>query len=212
MSRRAVPVEMLPRERPGPAPDAPNDTPVLRTSRLELSFGRPEDADVLFPFVHGEEGRAVTDTLLWDGPDHPDELRAYFRGGGTQTFGSGGYHWLVRDRDGSITGEPGRAIGSIGIRPAGRPGAGDIGYWLAPPYWNRGLMAEAVAALVTHSFDHWGCTVVTADVFTFNPAGRRLLEKLGFRRVGEQAGRHTKRGEPVDCYLYEILPGQLRVD
>lgn len=194
---------------PGPAPDARNDTPQLLTARLELSFGRREDAEVLFPFVHGEAGRAVTDTLLWDGPETPEDIGGYFQEHANSTFEPDGFNWVIRDRDGSITGEPGRALGSIGIRPAGRRGEADIGYWIGPPYWNRGLMTEAVGTLVRHAFEHWGCTRVAADAFAVNTASQRLLEKLGFRKVAELPGYVVKRGEPVDGYRYDILPGEL---
>ncbi|MBT8203620.1 MAG: GNAT family N-acetyltransferase [Acidimicrobiia bacterium] len=192
---------------PGPEPDRPNDTPVLLTARLELSFGRREDADVLFPFVHGDDGRVVTDTLLWDGPERPDDIWEFLRMHATATFEPDGFNWVIRDRSGALTGEAGRAIGSIGIRPTGRRGEADIGYWIAPPYWNQGLMTEAVTALVRHAFEHWKCTLVSADAFTVNVASQRLLEKVGFRKVADQPGYLTKRGEPVDGYRYEILPG-----
>lgn len=194
---------------PGPAPDQTNDTPFLLTPHLELSFGRPEDAETLFPFVHGDAGRVVTDTLLWNGPAHPDEIWAFFRLHATATFQPDGFHWVIRDRSGSLSGQTGRALGSIGIRPTARRGEADIGYWIAPPYWNQGLMTEAVTALVRHAFEHWGFTLVAADAFAVNVASQRLLGKVGFRMVAEQPGYIIKRGEPVDGLRYEILPGEL---
>lgn len=47
---------------PGPDPNSTNNT-VLKTKRLELSFGSDQDAKDLLPFVHGEPGRKVTNTL-----------------------------------------------------------------------------------------------------------------------------------------------------
>ena len=193
----------------GPADDARNDAPHLLTPRLELSFGRDEDADVLFPFVHGEPGRAVTNTLQWDGPDRPDDLRGFFRLHGTGTFVPHGFHWLLRDRDGSLAGEAGRALGSIGIRRGREPGAGDIGYWIAPPYWGRGLMAEAIAALVDHAFDRLGFAAVEAQVYAFNARGLALLDKLGFRRVRPLPAYAVKRGRRVDGWQFSIAPGRL---
>ena len=194
---------------PGPAPHEPTDTALLQTARLELSFGRPDDADVLFPYVHGDAGRVVTDTQLWDGPESPDDIWTFFRQHATAPFEPDGFNWVIRDRSGTLTGEAGRAMGSLGIRPTSRPGEADIGYWIAPPYWNQGLMTEAGAALVRHAFEHWGCTLSSADAFTANVASQRLLEKVGFRKVAEQPGYLIKRGEPVDGCRYEILPGEL---
>jgi hypothetical protein len=63
---------------PGPDPNSTNNT-VLKTKRLELSFGSDQDARDLFPFVHGEPGRKVTNTLLWDGPETVEDIAGFFR-------------------------------------------------------------------------------------------------------------------------------------
>ena len=128
------------------APDARNDFPPMETERLELSFGTPDDAALLFPFVHGEEGRPVTDTLLWDGPDVVEDMTRFFDLHETGTFAEDGFHWVLRDRIGEITGEPRVPIGAIGLEPGKHDDECEIGYWLAPPYWGQGLMAEAITA------------------------------------------------------------------
>jgi len=186
------------------AADAINDTPVLVTPRLELSFGTAADADVIFPYVHGEAGRAVTDTLIWDGPEAPTELTAFFELHRTGTFAANGFHWLVRDRDGSLTGTTGHAIGAIGMRSTDDPDMCDIGYWLIPPLWGRGLMAEAIAVVVERAFGHWGFEAVGADVFSTNERSAALLLKLGFVRDGLMPDYNIKRGCPVDGVHYVL--------
>lgn len=178
--------------------DATNDTPVMTTQRLELSFGTPADAEVLFPYVHGDDGREVTDFLIWDGPAEPPEIASFFEVHSTGTFAEDGFHWLLRDRDGSLTGTAGEAIGAIGMRTTDDPTTCDIGYWLAPPFWGKGLMAEAIAAVVDRAFDHWGFAAVAADVFSTNDRSIGLLEKLGFERAGAMPAYNIKRGCPVD--------------
>lgn len=189
------------------SPDAVNDTPLITTERLELSFGKPQDVDVIFPYVHGEPGRVVTDLLVWDGPAEPGEAVAFFELHHSGTFGENGFHWLLRDRTGAITGTVGEAMGSIGVRPTDDPDACDIGYWLGAPFWGMGLMAEAIAAIAVHCFEHLGFSVVAADVFSTNARSSRLLEKLGFERVGEMPGYNIKRGCPVDGLHYELRAG-----
>lgn len=179
------------------APDAVNGTPRMMTERLELSFGSDEDAAALFPYVHGHAGRAVTDTLLWDGPARVEDISAFFRSHTTGTWAVDGFHWVLRDRDGSLSGTAGTAIGAIGMRVGVAADECDIGYWLAPPYWGQGLMPEAIATLARHAFD-LGFEAIGADVFAFNQRGLRLLEKLGFRRIGELPAYVTKRGKPID--------------
>ena len=180
------------------------DAPRIETSRLELSVGADADVDTLFPLVHGAAGRAVTDMLLWDGPDHPDELREYLRRHAAGVFGEDGVHWLVRDRLGSLTGERGLPIGAIGVRPHSEEGVGELGYWLAPPYWGQGLMAEAIRAVAEHGFRELGLRAVVADVFSHNERGRRLVEKLGFVEGKLRPRTRVKRGAFVDQIAYRL--------
>lgn len=191
--------------KPGPDPASTNDT-AITTDRLELSFGTDQDARDLFPFVHGEAGRTVTDTLLWDGPETVEDIAAFLRKHTTGTFDPDGFHWLLRDRTGEITGRAGRAIGSIGLQQRGPVGRCDVGYWLAPPYWRQGLMKEALSAVVDHAFTALGAVKVEADVFIGNAAGIALLESVGFTREGTVRRVHPKRGRWVDAHLYGIIP------
>jgi RimJ/RimL family protein N-acetyltransferase len=174
-----------------------------------LSFGSDEDARELFPYVHGDAGRTVTDFLLWDGPNEVDEMAVYFRRHTTGTFIPHGFHWLPRDRDGEITGRPGTALGSIGINSRGSYGRCSVGYWLAPPYWRQGVMKEALRAVLKHGFENLGVVKFEADVFVDNIASAALLESLRFTREGTVRKAVLKRGVWVDEHLYGLLPEDL---
>lgn len=193
---------------PGPDPNSSNNS-VLTTARLELSSGTDQEATDLFPFVHGEPGRAVTDSLLWNGPETVEEIAAFFRKHTTGTFDPDGFHWLLRDRTGEVAGNVGQAMGSIGIRQRGPVGRCDVGYWLAPPFWRQGLMREALSAVVDHAFATLGVVKLEADVFIGNAAGIALLESVGFSREGTVRRAHPKRGKWVDAHLYGIIPEDL---
>ena len=129
------------------APDAHFDFSPVITPRLELCPGTSDDAAVLFPHVHGENGRPVTDTLIWDGPDAVEALASFFELHKTSSFAEGGFHWLLRDRTGNLTGRPREALGAIGLEEGAKEDECEIGYWLAPPYWGKGLMAEAIVTI-----------------------------------------------------------------
>lgn len=191
---------------PGPAPESTNDT-VLDTARLRLSAGTDRDAEILFPHVHGEPGRRVTDMLLWDGPDTVEDIAKFFRRHKTGTFVPHGFHWLIRDRDGSVT-DAGAPMGSIGMTHRGPVGRCDVGYWLAPPYWRRGFMQEALHAVLRHGFDRLGVAKFEAEVFVGNEASIGLLESLRFTREGTIRRVHQKRGRWVDAHLYGLIPGE----
>lgn len=189
---------------PGPDPDSTNSA-ILVTERLVLSFGTDADAAALFPYVHGEQGRAVTDHLLWNGPDNVEEMASFFRRHTSGTFVPDGFHWLPRDRTGQITGSPGAPLGSIGMTSHGATGRCGIGYWLAPRYWRQRIMSEAIRAVLAHGFDELGVVKFEADVFVANEASSALLESLGFRREGTLRKAIQKRDEWLDEHRYGLL-------
>lgn len=62
----------------------------------------------------------------------------------------------------------------------------EVGYWIGRPYWGQGFMTEACSALLAEANSALGHEDRIAGVFTDNPGSARVLEKLGFKRNGEQ--------------------------
>jgi len=56
----------------------------------------------------------------------------------------------------------------------------DIGYVLAKNYWGRGLMPEAVNAVIDFCFSKLDIQAVTCGHFRNNEQSRRVIEKCGF--------------------------------
>lgn len=78
----------------------------------------------------------------------------------------------------------GRFIGIIGFSYSeGEPP--ELGYWLGEPYWGRGLMTEAVKALVEAAFATRAYPRIKSRALTSNAASLNVLEKAGFKRIGE---------------------------
>lgn len=88
----------------------------------------------------------------------------------------------------------GTYIGRCGLYPARaddgtlRPGEACLAYYLARPYWGRGLATEAAQAFVTHGFATLGLTRIEAGVNARHAASIRVLEKLAFVRVESGTG------------------------
>ena len=81
-----------------------------------------------------------------------------------------------------------------------------IGYWLGEPYWGRGIATWAVGAIVAHAFGARPEMVrVCADVFGWNPASARVLEKNGFQLEGVLRRGVCKFGEYTDLLCYGLV-------
>ncbi|MEP3653636.1 MAG: GNAT family N-acetyltransferase [Litorimonas sp.] len=61
----------------------------------------------------------------------------------------------------------------------------EIGYWIGRPHWGHGYMTEACIALLNEADFSLGREDRVAGVFTDNPGSARVLEKLGFKPLGE---------------------------
>lgn len=76
-----------------------------------------------------------------------------------------------------------------------------LGYWIDRDEQGRGLMTEAVRAVVDFAFGTAGLHRVQAGVMPRNPGSMRVLEKCGFRREG-YAERYLKI---ADCWEDHVL-------
>ena len=58
-----------------------------------------------------------------------------------------------------------------------------FGFWLGLDHWGRGLMSEAVGALLAFAFERLNAPAVEATYLEENPASGRVMEKNGFQPV-----------------------------
>ena len=64
------------------------------------------------------------------------------------------------------------------------------GFWLAEPYWGRGLMSEAVVESERFVFETLGKKRIRMMNATSNIASRRIKQKSGARLVGTKRGTY----------------------
>ena len=84
----------------------------------------------------------------------------------------------------------GEAIGCMGYMVHGESNIdigendAEVGYWIARPYWNRGICTEALRLLIAYCREEKGFQTLWSDFFVDNPASGRVMEKCGFRDTG----------------------------
>ena len=98
----------------------------------------------------------------------------------------------------------GEAAGGIGIHRLDDVyrGTAEIGYWLAEPFWGRGIATAAVGAIIPVAFGLPGIVRIQAGIFANNPASMRVLEKCGFIREAVHRNAVTKQGVVMDEVMY----------
>jgi RimJ/RimL family protein N-acetyltransferase len=81
----------------------------------------------------------------------------------------------------------------------------EIGYWVAEPFWGRGLATRALRVMTEHAFRHFDVLRLTAYVFEGNDASLRVLEKAGYTREGRLYQAVCKEGRILDLFVYGRL-------
>ena len=164
-----------------------------RTPRLLLRPGFPEDAPALAGAIADQAIACNLANVPW--PYSMRDAEAY----------------LASPRDPVLpsclmfelgTGAP-QLVGACGL---GRraSGAVELGYWIARPFWGRGLATEGCAALVAMALA-LGLERLEGSHFLDNPVSGRVLEKLGFEPTGIVAPRLScARGVEVPARLMRL--------
>ena len=110
--------------------------------------------------------------------------------------------------------ESGKVIGSLGLETRGR-NVGipeellgrEIGYVLSKDYWGKGLMPEAVKAVIDYCFSVLGFDYLTCGHFVRNNQSRRVIEKCGFHFLTEY-DFETRMGTSERVKLYILYNPQ----
>lgn len=100
-----------------------------------------------------------------------------------------------------------QAVGGIGIHllvDIYRRSA-EIGYWVSKPYWGRGIISDAVCAILPIAFKNPDIIRIQAGVFSNNPGSMRVLEKNGFVLEAIHKKAIIKQGKILDEHLYVIF-------
>jgi RimJ/RimL family protein N-acetyltransferase len=102
-----------------------------------------------------------------------------------------GWYALVSNRDGQQR----LLVGGGGFLGPPENGSVQLGYSVLPQHRQRGFATELAQALVRWAFEHEGVHRITAETEWANPASVRVLEKLGFLRVGQSNEKGELRFE-----------------
>jgi [ribosomal protein S5]-alanine N-acetyltransferase len=101
----------------------------------------------------------------------------------------------------------GEAIGGVGLflQEDVERFSAEIGYWLGEAYWGRGVATAVVQRFTEYAFEAFDLCRIYANVFAWNPASARVLEKAGYQLEGRLRQSAVKEGRVVDGLLYATV-------
>lgn len=148
--------------------------PVIETERLVLRPWRETDAGALYRYASDPDiGPAAGWSPHTSVEDSLEVIRTVFAAPETYSV---------------VLKETAEAVGCCGIMfsegmhtAAMKQGEAEIGYWIGKPYWGRGLIPEAVRALLARCFNDLRLDAVWCGYYEGNAKSGRVVEKCGFR-------------------------------
>lgn len=155
------------------------ETPRIETPRLILRpLALSDAAAIQRHFNNWNIVRSLSTVVPWPYPE--DGAQVFIaRELAKIAAGEDIYQWVLVLRDGN-----GEAVGNINFRPRIESPEGNRGFWLAEPYWNRGLMTEAIAAVNDFAFLTLGLESFHVCNAQSNVASRRVKQKTGAEFIG----------------------------
>lgn len=169
------------------------------TDRIYLSEFRPTDEGACIQ--HLQEREIYDRTLRIPYPYTEADFRAWLEIVEKTTKQQGQtVHWAIRDEAEFLIG----GCGFDGLQ-VGKSHRAELGYWLAKPYWGRGIMTAVVQRLCDLAIAEFGVTKITAHVFADNLASAKVLEKCGFQQEGYLRKHYLKDGKYLDAKVFALL-------
>ncbi|WP_052470146.1 GNAT family N-acetyltransferase [Thiolapillus brandeum] len=83
------------------------------------------------------------------------------------------------------------------------------GCWVRKSALGQGAASEGTRLVAGFGFGELGLTRLEIVMLTGNPASRRVAEKSGATFEGVQRNRLVVRGQPMDCCMFSLIPGDL---
>lgn len=118
--------------------------------------------------------------FIAEGAPWPDSRIGWFMGKQSALQETLGFcNWKLTDR---VSRE---LIGFCGLAPLQQIDEIEIGWWLKPGYWKKGLALEAAECVVSAAFEEHGISRIVARAYRDNKSSVVLMERLGmvFDRV-----------------------------
>ena len=170
---------------------------VLETDRLRLEPLRALHAALLFTLLSDAR---LYEFVPQDPPATEAMLEARYRWLEKRVSPDGREGWLnwavVAKEDGACLGTSQATLREDGTAL--------IAYELGSAHWGKGYATEACSRVLAFLFETCAIRSVLARVDTRNGASIRLLERLGFERIGFHPGADTFKGSVSDEYEYGL--------
>lgn len=180
--------------------DVFGDLPEIKTPRLLLRKLKLEDAADMFEYASDPE---VAREVVWEPHRSIEDSREFIDSVVRKYADKRTSEW------GLVLKETGRLAGTCGFvwwKP--EHAKAEFGYALSRRYWGRGLMTEAVAAVIEFGFSRMKLHRLEARCIITNTGSEKVMLKNGMKYEGLQRDSVYEKGGFKSLKLYSMLEGE----
>ena len=175
-------------------------TQKIETERLILR--RFTMDDVPDAYNNWKSDPDVAKYMQWDAQTDIEQTKDYFMRYYIGNYEKHDYYrWAIALK------EDNKVIGSVGFHISSEyDSIADVSYALGKRFWNKGIMSEALTAVVSHALNVVGINRLEAFHAVSNPGSGRVLQKAGMKFEGHARQKYRNRHRGFeDCDMYAIL-------
>ena len=172
--------------------------PEITTERLLLRCIKKSDAPEMLAMRSLDETMLYIDREKMNTIEEAEELIKKIL---ASLDANDGIMWCITLKD-----NPETLIGTIGHWQLKKQHyRSEVGYMLHPGYWKRGIMTEALLAVIDFGFETMKLHSIEAHLDPANKASAAVLEKTGFVREGYFKEDFFYKGKFSDSAIYSLL-------
>ena len=177
-------------------------TITLTTPRLILRRFNLDDAPAMYDNWATDEN--VTKFLSWNIHESVEETKGLITKWIAEYDNPECYHWAIKYEN--------NIIGAINLHAvSNKSWRAELGYGMGSRWWNKGIITEAVRAVLGFAFNEIGFNKICALYDTENVSSGKVMQKVGMVREGHFY-KHTRRKDGTwgDTDFYSILKDNWR--
>jgi ribosomal-protein-alanine N-acetyltransferase len=167
--------------------------PVIKTERLQLrKFGEADLGNVFKGLSHPDIIKYYG--VSFDSLEATKEQIKWFSM--LEDTGTGIW-WAICSLDGKTF------YGGAGFNELSQSNKkAEVGLWLLPEFWGKGIMQETMSLICNYAFDQLGLHRIEGFVETKNTNCKKALSKLQFIHEGTMKDCEVKDGELISLDIY----------
>lgn len=173
-------------------------TKTLETERLILR--KINQNDYKQAYANWCSRDAVARYVIWEVHKNESETKELFDNWIKQYEDNDTYRWIIEYKENH------EVIGTIDVSKKFIDfDTCEIGYCMSDDYWNKGIMTEALKAVIKYLFEECKAETICADYLEYNPASGKVMKKAGMKYEGIQRKRvldkDGRRNDLISCSI-----------